>query len=109
MQEPVREDKLVVWRVAIYFLCQIESLSLIFLATGDSEDEICQEDIDFFEGRMARKRYLDIDVLFILVPLVSFLRFYFYHCCHLDSKIIKSIHSNHHSEMQQQSSIENNQ
>jgi hypothetical protein len=96
MQEAIGEDKLVVGRVAIYLLSQIESLSLVFLAAGHSEDEICQGDIDLFEGRMAGKRHLNIDVLLVLVPFKGLLRFYFYHGCHRDSKIIKFIHSNQH-------------
>ena len=56
---------------------------MIFLETGDSEDEIRDKYLNLFEGSVRRKRHLYIQILFVLIPLILLLRFYFYDICHL--------------------------
>lgn len=62
---------------------EIEEMGLFLLDAGDSEDQVREIDFYLFQGGVGRQGNLEVDVLFVLVPLVSFLGLYFNDIGHL--------------------------
>lgn len=75
MDFAIIQCKLVFSRFIIDFISEIEEMGAFLFKTGDSENDIRQEDVNFFERGLRGDWDSDIDEFGVLVPFVGFFGF----------------------------------
>ena len=76
MDFAISQCKLVFSRLVIDFISKIEEVGAFLFETGDSQDEVRQEDVNFFEGGLGGDWDSDVEEFGVLVPFVGLFGFY---------------------------------